>query len=163
MLIQWLVFIHILSTLTFFLAHGSSVAMAFKIRKETDIERIKAMLDLSGSTVMAVFFSFLAMGLSGLVLPFFFKFWGKGWVWASIVLTLLIFFWMSFFNERAYKRLRKLVGMPYMVRNKEFLAEPPASPEEIQAHIQSINVRQLTIIGYGVPVVILWLMTFKPF
>lgn len=64
MLIQWLVFIHILSTLTFFLAHGSSVAMAFKIRKETDIERIKAMLDLSGSTVMAMFFSFLAMGLS---------------------------------------------------------------------------------------------------
>jgi len=74
MLLQWLVFIHILSALTFFLAHGTSVAMAFKIRKETDIERITAMLDLSASTIMAVFYSFLAMGLSWLVLPFFFKF-----------------------------------------------------------------------------------------
>jgi len=163
MLLQWLVFIHILASLTFFLAHGTSVAMAFKIRKETDLERIRAMLDLSGSTIMVLFFSFLAMGLSGLVLPFFFKFWGKGWVWTSIVLTSLVFFWMAFFNERAYKPLRKLVGLPYMVRNKDFPAEPPASPEEIRAHIQSINVHQLAIIGYGIPVVILWLMTFKPF
>ena len=55
MLVQWLIYLHILATLTFFLAHGTSVAMAFKIRKETDIERIKAMLDLSGSTIMALF------------------------------------------------------------------------------------------------------------
>jgi hypothetical protein len=66
-------------------------------------------------------------------------------------------------NERAYKHLRKLVGLPYMVGNKEFPAEPPASQEEIQTHIQSISVHWLTIIGFGVPAVILWLMTFKPF
>ena len=127
---RWLTFIHILSALTFFLAHGTSVAMAFKIRKETDIDRIRAMLDLSGSTIMALFISFLLMGLSGLTLPFFFKYWGKGWVWVSIVLTLLIFIWMALINERAYKHLRKLVGLPYMVKNKEFPAESPANQEE---------------------------------
>ena len=163
MFIRWLTYLHILASVTFFLAHGTSVAMAFKIRKETEIERIKAMLDLSGSTIMALFISFLLMGLSGLALPFFYEYWNTGWVWTSIVLTLFIFIWMALINERAYKHLRKLVGLPYMVRNKEFPPESPASQEEIQAHIQSINVHQLAVFGYGVPAVILWLMTFKPF
>ena len=163
MFIRWLTYLHILASVTFFLAHGTSVAMAFKIRKETEVERIKAMLDLSGSTIMAIFISFLLMGLSGLALPFFFQYWGKGWVWTSIALTLFIFIWMALINERAYKHLRKLVGLPYMVKNKEFPPEPPASEQEIKAHIQSINVHQLAMIGYGVPAVILWLMTFKPF
>jgi len=163
MLISWLIYLHVLASLTFFLSHGTSVAMAFKIRSETDTERIKAMLDLSASTVMALFISFLVMGLSGLALPFFFKLWGTGWVWTSIVLTLFIFIWMSLFNERAYKHLCKLVGLPYMVRNKEFPPEPSASQEEIRAHIQSVSVHQLAIFGYGVPDMILWLIIFKPF
>lgn len=163
MVIRWLTYLHILAALTFFLSHGTSVAMAFKIRKETNIDRIKAMLDLSGSTVMALFISFLVMGLSGLALPFIYDFWGTGWVWTSIALTLFIFIWMWFFNERTYIHLRKLVGLPYMVGNKRFPAGLPASHESIQTHIQSINVHLLATVGYGVPAVILWLMTFKPF
>jgi hypothetical protein len=46
-LVPWLVFLHILSAITFFLAHGASVAMAFKIRSESDFRRIGALLDLS--------------------------------------------------------------------------------------------------------------------
>src|SRR3989304_4380836 len=49
-LIRWLIFLHVLAALTFFLAHGTSAAMAFKIRKETDFTRIGAILDLSWST-----------------------------------------------------------------------------------------------------------------
>lgn len=49
--IPWLIFLHILTALTFFLAHGTSVAMAFQIRKETDFARMRAMLDLSASTI----------------------------------------------------------------------------------------------------------------
>ena len=50
-LVQWLIFLHVLSALTFFLTHGASAAMAFKVRKETDFARIRAMLDLSESTI----------------------------------------------------------------------------------------------------------------
>ncbi len=49
-LIRWLVFLHVLSAITFFLAHGTSATMAFQVRKETDFPRIRAMLDLSWST-----------------------------------------------------------------------------------------------------------------
>lgn len=162
-MIRWLVFIHILSALTFFLAHGTSAAMAFQIRKETNIERIKAMLDLSGTTMILMFISFLVLGISGLILPFLFHFWNTGWVWLSIVLMLVVFFYMVFINERAYKKLRKLVGLPYMAGNKELPAEPPASQEEIQAHIRSINVTLLVIIGFVIPAFVAWMMTFKPF
>ena len=42
MLVRWLVFIHVLAAIAFFLFHGVSVAMAFKVRKETDFARIRA-------------------------------------------------------------------------------------------------------------------------
>ena len=66
LLIRWLIFLHVLAVLTFFLAHGASAAMAFKLRKERDFGRIRAMLDLSWSTGVLVIVSFLIMGLPAL-------------------------------------------------------------------------------------------------
>jgi hypothetical protein len=163
MLIRWLVFIHVLASITFFLAHGTSAAMAFQLRKETNIQRIHALLDLSGTTMIAMFVSFMIMGLTGLIMPFLIKIWGKGWVWLSIVLMVFVFFYMVFQNEKNYKILRKLVGLPYMKGSKELPAEPPASEEEILAHIRKISVHGLITVGYVIPAIVLWLMVFKPF
>lgn len=163
MLVQWLIFIHVLAVITFFLFHGTSAAMAFKLRKETDFARIRALLDLSASTTIAMGLSFLIMGLTGLIMPFLLHIWDRAWIWLSIVLMLIVFFWMSFFNGKSYKILRKLVGLPYMQGNKEYPAEPPASAEEVTAHLKKINVAQLAIVGYALPAIVLWLMVFKPF
>ena len=162
-LIPWLVFLHTLSALTFFLAHGTSVAMAFKLRKETDFARIRAMLDLSASTIGVMFTAFLAMGLTGLVMPFILKIWNKGWIWISIVLMIGVVLQMGFMNEKRYKILRKLVGLPYMQGSKEFPAEPPASQAEVEAHLKKLNVHELVTVGYMIPMIVLWLMVFKPF
>lgn len=163
MFTQWILFLHVLSAITFFLAHGASAATAFRIRKETDFVRIRAMLDLSAATFMAMLISFLVMGLSGLVLPFLVKLWDKGWVWFSIVLMVVVVVWMGLFNEKGFKHLRRLVGLPYMIGGKEFPAEPPASAEEVAAHLKKINLHTLTIVGYVIPSIVLWLMVFKPF
>jgi hypothetical protein len=40
-LVRWLVFLHILAAITFFLVHGTSAAMAFQVRKERDFSRIR--------------------------------------------------------------------------------------------------------------------------
>lgn len=162
-LIPWILFLHILSALTFFLAHGTSVAMAFKIRTETDFARIRAMLDLSGSTIMVMFISFLAMGLTGLVMPFILKLWGKGWIWTSIVLMVVVTVQMGLMNEKRYKTLRKLVGLPYMQGNREFPAEEPVSLDVVQEHMKKLKVGELVIVGYVIPMIVLWLMVFKPF
>ena len=163
MLVRWLIFIHVLASITFFLAHGTSAAMAFQLRKETNIDRIRAMLDLSGTTMMLMFVAFLVMGLTGLIMPFLIKIWNQGWVWLSIVLMVYVFIHMAIRNEKTYKTLRKLVGLPYMKGSKEFPAEPPASDEEIFARIRKLSPYELTVVGYVIPAFVLWLMVFKPF
>ena len=105
-LIQWLVFLHILSAITFFLAHGTSAAMAFQVRKETDFTRIRALLDLSWSTMILMGISFLMMGLTGIILPFLFQIWNKLYIWLSIVLMLFVFIYMAMYNETHFKKLR---------------------------------------------------------
>lgn len=162
-LVQWLIFLHVLSALTFFLTHGASAAMAFKVRKEVDFARIRAMLDLSESTIEIMFLAFLGLLLTGVALSFFLRVWNKGWVWTSLLLMIFVFIWMVWMNERAYKILRKLVGLPYRQGSKEYPAEPPASAEEVAAQLKNLNVRGLVIVGYVIPSIVLWLMIFKPF
>lgn len=163
MIYPWLKYLHALSAITFFLAHGAAAAMVFKIRTETDSARIRAMLDLSVSTFKLYMLAFLVMGLTGLTMPFISHFWSKGWVWLSIVLIVFVVVWMGLVNEKQIKILRKLVGLPYMQGSKEYPAEPPASSEEVAAHIKKINPVQWAIVGYGIPAFVLWLMVFKPF
>ena len=163
MLVRWLVFLHVLSAITFFLAHGAAAAMVFKVRSETDFARIRAMLDLSASTFQAYGLSFLVMGVTGLIMPFLIHIWDKVYIWLSIVLLLFVVVWMGLVNEKQIKQLRRLVGLPYMKGNKEFPAEPPSSPEEVAALLKKINPIQWVIVGYGIPAIVLWLMIFKPF
>lgn len=163
-LIPWLVFLHTLSAMAFFLAHGTSIAMAFQIRKEKDFARIRAMLDLSNSTVIFMGVAFLVLGLTGLTMPFILKIWNKGWIWTSIVLMVIVFVQMAIMNDKRYKHLRRMVGLPYMIGGKNFPAEPPASQVDVEAHIRDkLKVGELVVVGIVIPVIVLWLMVFKPF
>ncbi len=162
-LIRWLIFLHVLSALTFFLAHGTSAALAFRVRHEADFAHIRAMLDLSDSTLEVMFVSFLGMGLTGLALPFFIHIWNKIWVWLSIVLMIFVFIWMVWMNEQAYKILRKLVGLPYRKGSKEYPAETPSTTDEVTALLKKTGVTGLVVVGYIIPAFVLWLMIFKPF
>jgi hypothetical protein len=162
-LIPWLIFIHIAASILFFLTHGTSIAMAFQLRRETDFARIRALLDLSMSTMVVMFISFLIMGISGLIMPFILKIWNQGWIWVSIILMIVVFFYMVFMNDKRYKHLRRMVGLPYMIRGDKFPAEEPASQAEVEAHIQKLNVNEMAAIGLGLPMIVLWLMVFKPF
>ena len=162
-LIRWLIFLHVLSALTFYMAHGTSVAMAFKIRKETDFIRIRAMLDLSNSTMIMMFLSFAVMGLTGLIMPFMIHIWNRGYIWVSIVLMLFVAIYMAVFIVTHYMELRRLVGLPYRKGSKELPAEPPSSPEEVAALLKKTSVTGLVVVGYVIPAFVLWLMIFKPF
>jgi hypothetical protein len=163
MLVKVLIFVHVLAALTFFMGHGTSVAMAFKVRKETDLTRIRALLDLSASTLMLALIAFVVMGLTGLTMPFMIHIWDRGWLWLSIVLMVGVFGHMGFFNEKGYKILRKKVGLPYMQGTKEFPAEMPAPQEEVLAFIKTLRVEYLVLSGYVIPAIVLALMIFKPF
>ena len=162
-IVQWLIFLHVLSAISFFMAHGTSAAMAFQIRKETDFARIRAMLDLSFSTMIVMMVSFMLMGLTGIILPFLVQIWNRGYIWLSIVLIIIVFIYMGLFNESHFKKLRRLVGLPYMIRNKQMPAEPASSPDEVAAHLKKSGVTSLVVVGFIIPAFVLWMMIFKPF
>ena len=111
MLVRWLVPLHALSVITFFLAHGAGHAMAFRIHEETSLERMRAMLDLSSSTFLVYILAYLVMGITGIVMLVLPRIWNRGWVWVSIALMLFVGFWMSRLAV-PYATLRKLVGLP---------------------------------------------------
>ncbi len=163
LLVRWLIFLHVLSALTFFLAHGASAAMMVKVRSETDLVRIRAMLDLSDSTLEIMFIGFLGLVLTGVALPFFLHIWSQIWVWLSIILMIFVFIWMVRMSESTYKVLRKLIGAPYRQGSREFPAQPPAELEVIISHLKGIRMTPILLIGYGIPTFVLWLMIFKPF
>lgn len=46
-LYPWIVFVHVVAILFFFIAHGTSMTVGFLLKQERDPERIRALLDLS--------------------------------------------------------------------------------------------------------------------
>ena len=79
------------------------------------------------------------------------------------VLLVVLFGWMSWFAARQFTPLKKAAGIEYFESGK---TQPPVEPlpeDEIAALTAAINPTWPTIVGYGIPVVILWLMMFKPF
>jgi hypothetical protein len=162
MLVRWLTPLHVLSVITFFLAHGAGAAMAFRIRKETSQERMRAMLDLSGSPFVIYALAYVLMAVTGIVMLILLRIWNRGWVWVAIALMLFVAIWMSRL-ARPYAKLRKLVGLPYRMGGDEHRAEPPASDEAVAEHLSTLGVGQFVLVGYVIPAFVLWLMFFKPF
>ncbi|MCC6300172.1 MAG: hypothetical protein IT314_12810 [Anaerolineales bacterium] len=164
MLYKLVVFLHVACVLGYLLAHGVSAAVSFAIKKERDIARIRALLDLSAASYPSMLWTLLAIVVFGLAAAFLNMAWWKfGWIWVSIILLIVIIVLMALHGAAVFGEIRKAVGLPYTVKGKPFPAEPVKSDEEIYAAIAKVNPWLLLIIGYGGFAVIAWLMTAKPF
>lgn len=160
---HWLVFLHVAATLGFMLTHGVSVSIAFALRQKCSPERVHALLELSANSYKGIYLSLLALLVSGVAAGFMGQWWGAGWIWASLLLLIAIIVAMAILGGSIYSQARKVAGLPYSERGKPFPAEPPRSPEELEAQLARANPILLTVIGYGGILLILWLMMFKPF
>lgn len=164
MLYQLVVFLHVLSVLGYLLAHGVSAAVSFALKKERDINRVRALLDLSAASYPTMLWTLLSIVVFGLAAAFLnMVWWGFGWIWVSIVVLVVIIVLMAIYGSAVFGEIRKAVGLPYMVKGKPFPAEPVKSDEEIHAALAKINPTLLLVIGYGGFAVIAWLMRLKPF
>jgi hypothetical protein len=162
-LYEWLKFLHVVAVFTFIMSHGTSIAISFSVKKEEDVNKIKSMLDLSGSMWVMMMLSLLVAGIAGIVLGFMGNWWSRWWLWVSIVLLLVIIIWMFMIGQGTYHLLRKALGMPYMARGKDMPAEKPTSDKERASLIAKTRPHLMLLVGYGGFVVIIWLMMFKPF
>ena len=160
---QWFVLLHVLSVFGFLMAHGISVGVAFALRRERNLERIQALLNLSGNTMGVLHGSILILLVSGTVSGFIGQWWRQGWIWLSLGLLLAIYIYMGVAAAGYYSRVRKAVGVSYM---EGYKAKPPVEPANevsIDALLRQSRPLVLAVVGFGGLAVIAWLMEFKPF
>lgn len=164
MLYQLIVFLHVIVVLGYLLAHGVSASVSYAIKKERDVNRIRALLDLSAASYPAMLWTLLAIFVFGLAAAFLnMAWWRFGWIWVSILVLVVIVVLMSIYGAAVFGEIRKAAGLPYMVKGKPFPAEPAKSDEEIYTSTAKVNPTLLLIIGYGGFALIAWLMIAKPF
>jgi hypothetical protein len=163
MLYKIVVFLHVISVFGYLLAHGVSAAVAFALKEERDLQRVRALLDLSAASYPVMFYTLYAFFIFGIIAGFQGRWWGFGWIWVSIVLLIVIVVLMTVFGGGIYGQVRKAVGIRYNVKGKWFPPEPAKSDEEVLAILAKANPVLLTVIGYGGFAVIAWLMMAKPF
>ncbi|HEY9515948.1 MAG TPA: hypothetical protein VIQ74_09740 [Gemmatimonadaceae bacterium] len=104
---------HVLSAFLYLLAHGGSVAVAFRVRRETNAERVRALLDLSRSTVAVANYMFVATLVRGVALGFLGHWWSAGWIWLSIVILVLVLAVMGRAAAPYFRRIRGAVGLVF--------------------------------------------------
>ncbi len=80
MFYQLVVFLRVVSVLRYLLAHGVSAAVSFALQKERDINRVRALLDLSAASYPLMTNLMWAFLLFGITAAFFGGWWGHGWV-----------------------------------------------------------------------------------
>src|SRR5262249_28651507 len=103
---QWVVFLHILSALAFFMAHGASAAMAFRLRREQNVDHIRTLLDLSEMAQPVMYVSLLVLLLAGITAGIMGNWFSKGWIWAALVLLFILAGWMGYYAARYYTPIR---------------------------------------------------------
>lgn len=77
MLYQLVVFLHVIAVLGYLLAHGVSASVSYAIKKERDVNRIRALLDLSAASYPTMLWTLLAVIVFGLAAAFLNMVWWK--------------------------------------------------------------------------------------
>lgn len=152
----WWVFLHIAGVFGFLIAHGVSVGVAFRLRRERDPQRIMALLDLSNSSVTLLYISLLLLIGGGVVAGFVGDWWGDGWIWVSLGTLILTIVAMYVVASTYYRRLRTVVGA--MADGSQAISE-----ERLGEVLAGPRAWVLAAIGFGAILFILYLMLFKPF
>jgi hypothetical protein len=163
MLYIWLNYLHVLGIFGFLMAHGISAGVAFALRSERNLERVRALLSLSAGSYGVMYLSLLVLLVSGIVNGFLGRWWGQGWIWVSLGLLVAILVAMFGMGSRTYGAARKASGLPNYESGKTNPPLETASDEEIDAILKTGQPVLLTGIGAGGLALIAWLMIFKPF
>ena len=153
---QWLVFLHIAGVFAFLLAHGTSVAVMFRIRKERDRTKIRTLIELSGASMTGFYVSIAVLLATGVIAGVVGNWWGRLWIWLSLVLFLAI---AGLMYPLATQYFRRVAGAASMRPS----GAPMASDEELDELLSSSRPLVIALVGFGGILLILWLMVFKPF
>ena len=165
-LYPWIVFAHVTGVLLFFIAHGTSMAVGFRLKQEQDPARVRALLDLSSWTLgiwpSVAFVVGIVAGIAAGIMGGWF---GQAWIWIAIVLLALVAGAMTPLVAARLNELRTAAGTrainPFSRKPPE--APPEPDPAELRRLLDAWSPLPAALMGFGALGTILWLMFFKPF
>jgi Predicted integral membrane protein (DUF2269) len=157
----WWVYLHIVGAFAFVFGHGASGLAAFRIRATRDPAQIRTLLDLSSLSLGLTYVGLLLLLIGGIAAGLAGDHFSRGWIWAAIVILVVIIVAMYAMATPFYGQLRVAAG----VRAKDPKVDP--NPAVSQADIDALagSNRPLVLLaigGIGL-LLILWLMVIKPF
>ncbi len=159
----WVVFVHVAAAFLFFMGHGASMWVSDQIRRERDPARIKVLLELSSRSLGLVYGSLLTLLVAGIAAGIMGSHFGRGWIWAAIVVLIAILVLMYALASRYYGRIREAVGMRSYQTPKDAPDPTPVSDAELIALVDSRRPDVIGLVGVIGLLVLVWLMMFKPF
>lgn len=156
-------FVHVVGVLGFLAAHGVSMAVVLRLRAERDPAAVRTLLDLSRGSMLLMSVAGLVWLVSGIVAGFSGNYWtgGRYWIWASLLVVLVVLIVMTPLGRIYLNRVRAAVGID--LKTGAVDSSAPVDPAALEAAIASGRPMLLTVIGLGSTVALTWLMAFKPF
>ena len=162
-LYPWIVFIHVAAAFLFVMGHGASMWVSDQIRRERDPERIRTLLELSSRSLGLVYGSLVTLLIAGIVAGVMGSWFGRGWIWAAIIVLVVVIVLMYALASRYYGLVREAVGMRSYQTPKDAPDPTPLSADELAALVDSRRPDVIGLVGVIGLLILLWLMMFKPF
>lgn len=161
----WLTLIHVLSTFAFLAAHGVSMGVWWRLRKERDRTRVISYLELSTSMLIPMSVAVLVLIVSGIVAGIAGGWWfnGQWWLWTSIGLLVIIMGAMTPLLAMPLNEVRRAVGVPTQADQKAGIVPTPADDATLDLALRNPKPAFGAAVGIGGIVLITWLMMLKPF
>ena len=158
-----IVLIHIIGVVLFVLAHAVSVVVLLLMQRERDPTALRRLLTLSRQSLLVALIGLAVWFLGGVLAGFSGNWWTSGrlWIWASLVLSILLIGLMTPMGRLYFNRVRESVGIDPETGAVDSAARvDPAAVEAAVASGQPLLLAALGTIGL---LAIFWLMVAKPF
>lgn len=159
----WVVIGHVFLVIVSFGAHGTSAFAMFQARRETDRQRLAAVLDLSEASLGLAGVGLLLAILLGIVAAVMGGHFGRLWPWASIGVVIVVFGVMTPVGANPMRDVRRALGL--RARGDKAGDPPREAGSESELHAAQARLRPelLATLGIVALAILIWLMEVKPF
>lgn len=160
---RFIVFLHVVSAITFFAAHGVSMMMLFKVSRERSYDNLCHWIETSRMALKPAMLALHGIELTGIILTIWMGWWRMGWIWASLGLFIFIGFIMHKYAAGYMKAVRQGMGMVTQEELKKGMRPMPMPYEKLMEVVATGRPRFVMAAAGGAAALLTALMVMKPF
>jgi cytochrome bd-type quinol oxidase subunit 2 len=152
---NWWVFLHLIGVLGFLGAHGVSMVVLYRVRKERDRAKLEQLVSFSGTTTRPMYIALGVLLIGGVAAGIVGKWFSYWWIWGAIGVLLVTTGLMTAIARPWFSQITEACGVrPTGV--------PRKSDEELDQILRGPTFLLINLTGTIGLLVILYLMVFKP-